>query len=123
METYKEVGTDYIAMWDMNGLECLFNVSKEIDQHEAHEKAKVWNTLKGVKTPDRKSTIPLQQMIIRARYNSQRQYEIYQFVSNMDEDDIKDVFENSPQTIVNFIRKHGQKIYSDYIKQEERTIV
>ena len=62
-------------------------------------------------------------MIIRARYNSQRQYEIYQFVSDISEDDIKDIFENDPQIIVNFIRKHGKKIYSDYIKQEERAIV
>jgi hypothetical protein len=68
-------------------------------------------------------SIPLQSMILRAKYNSQRHYEIYQFVTDgLDMDDVKSMFEDSPQFIVNHIRKNGKKIYSDRLEQHRVVI-
>jgi hypothetical protein len=53
-------------------------------------------------------------MILRARANSQRSYEIYEFNSALDIEVVKELFKTDPQVIVNWIRKNGYKIYSDY---------
>ena len=100
----------FLAMWDCNGLECLFDISDiEGDNFMA--------TLKGetCKTP-----FNLSMMMMRARYNSQRSYEIYIFESaDMDYDFVIDMFDNEPQLMVNAIRENGRKLYSDYSKKEK----
>ena len=97
-------------MWDCNGLECLFDISDiEGDNFMA--------TLKGetCKTP-----FNLSMMMMRARNNSQRSYEIYIFESeDMDYDFVKDMFDKEPQTMVNAVRENGRKLYSDYSKKEK----
>ena len=100
----------FLAMWDCNGLECLFDISDiEGDNFMA--------TLKGetCKTP-----FNLSMMMMRARYNSQRSYDIYIFESeDMDYDFVKDMFDKEPQTMVNAVRENGRKLYSDYSKKEK----
>jgi arsenate reductase-like glutaredoxin family protein len=63
--------------------------------------------------------------MLRARYNSQRHYEIY--TVNMDESiseqDIRDMFETSPQGMADLIRERGHKMYSDRVDQKQVKIV
>jgi hypothetical protein len=115
MASNKKSLRNFIAVWDNTGLESIFDVDKEIELREQYEKNKIWNTLKEKPTIEPyKSTIPLQNLILRARYNSQRHYEIYQFVTDgLDMDDVKFMFETNPQMIVDHIRENGKKIYSD----------
>jgi hypothetical protein len=63
-------------------------------------------------------------MMIRARANSQRSYEIYTFSTDetMDYDFVKEMFETDPQVIVNSIREQGNKIYSDYKPHTKKVI-
>ena len=115
---------NFLAMWDNQGLECIFDVDEELSQQKEYEKTVVWNTLQGLKTPSRSSNIPLKQMILRAKANSQRHYEIYQFAAQgLDIEDIKIAFEDDPQFIVNHIRKNGRKIYSDRFEVKNSVIV
>lgn len=109
-------------MWDMNGLECIFDVGKELELQKEWEKTKTWNTLKGEETPSRQSTIPLQHLLLRAKYNSHRSYEIYEFTSTMSIKEIIQVFYDNPQYIVNWIRDNGYKVYSDYVKSDKKII-
>ena len=37
--------------------------------------------------------------------------------------DVRKMFADDPQPIVEWIRENGNKIYSDYIKQERKMIV
>lgn len=92
-------------MWDCEGLECLFNV-------EDHARREMKRRLAG-QPPGQ--GINLMAMTLRARYNSQRHYEIYGFTvdEGVDEDSIRDWFQRDPQSIVDWIRKNGQKLYSD----------
>lgn len=93
----------YIAMWDMYGLEALINVSE-------NEREVILSALKDEKIEWRN---PIQYMILRARFNSQRCYEIYSFTSEMPKEDIVQMFETSPQIAADTIRRLGNKIYSD----------
>ena len=115
MASNKESVRNFIAMWDNMGLECIFDVDAEMAQRDAYNKNKVWKILKGEKVDEQyRPGIPLQNMILRAKANSQRHYEIYQFTTDgIDMDDLKSMFEDHPQFIVDHIRKNGHKIYSD----------
>jgi len=110
-------------MWDMLGLECLFDVGAEIAEHDAWEKEYIVSVLKEQPVPKRKNTIPLQMMILRAKVNSQRAYEIYEFGSTIEYDELKEAFNDDPQPIVEWIRSNGKKVYSDYVKQNRKMIV
>lgn len=113
----------YLAMWDMLGLECIFDVGKAQEEIVQWEKETIWSTLKEQAHTKRPNPIPLQMMILRARMNSQRSYEIYEFTSTLSENDLRKEFARDPQPIVNWIRENGHKIYSDYVKREQKMIV
>jgi len=113
----------FIAMWDNTGLECILNVTKHEQDIEMWEKRKVWNTLKGDRFDEPKPILPLNSMVIRARANSQRHYEIYLFNSSIGERDIRNLFEDEPQIIVNWIRKNGIKYFSERVKTKDVVIV
>lgn len=95
---------EFILMWDMYGLETIIDVT-EMEQNA------IISGLKGEKV---QQSNPLQHMILRAKFNSQRCYEIYSIVTlDIDKDDFTNLFKDSPQMIVNLIRERGTKIYSD----------
>ena len=124
MPSRKKNANHYLAMWDMQGLECIFNITDHMKEVEAHEKKVMWDILKDENFKDvGPPKIPLNMMIMRARFNSQRCYEIYEFNSTLSEAELRGVFENDPQPVVNWIRENGHKIYSDYVKQDRKMIV
>jgi hypothetical protein len=96
-------------MWDCNGLEFLHDITGL--EHDA--------MIAGLKDEPFKAPFNLTMMMMRARFNTQRSYEIYTFeTTDMDYEAVKFCFENDPQTIVNLIRKKGNKIHSDYNARE-----
>lgn len=103
----------FIAMWDHLGLECIFDAKAAFHELENWEKLKVISILKEERQPIKPQGIPLQMMILRARMNSQRNYEIYEFITGMEMDEVKQLFKTSPQIIVDSIRNVGHCIYSD----------
>jgi hypothetical protein len=104
----------FLAMWDCEGLECLFDIT-DMDGDMLMAK------LKG---DDYKTPFNLSMLMLRARFNSQRSYEIYTFSTDpeLEYDEIKNMFEVSPQVIVDSIRQHGRKIYSDYQHSDKKVI-
>lgn len=101
-------------MWDCEGLECLFDIS-DIEGD---------NFMSALKGETYKTPFNLSMLMMRARANSQRSYEIYAFSTDetMDYDFVKDMFESDPQVIVNSIRETGRKIYSDYTPNNRKVI-
>ena len=110
-------------MWDNQGLECLYDVDLHMNRYNEWEKLKVVAILKEEKIPNNPPAIPLQMMLLRARVNSQRVYEIYEFNSTMGYKELTEVFNDDPQPVVEWIRENGIKVYSDYVKQDRRMIV
>jgi hypothetical protein len=83
----------------------------------------MWSTLKGEKP---KVRIPgLDILILRARANPQRHYEIYtvQVEPDVTLKDIQEMFKDTPQAIVDLVRARGNKLYSDRDYAEDKVIV
>ena len=95
-----------LAMWCSEGLECVIDITEE-------EKKCMWAKLRGKKyTPG----FSLDTLKLRAQFNSQRHYEIYTFDSgDFGLTDVRNLFETTPQTMVDFVRENGTKIYSDRV--------
>jgi hypothetical protein len=123
MPSRKKKDKSFLVVWDMLGLESIFSIDDAMIEVENYEKDKVWKTLKDEPVGKKPNPIPLQLLIMRARYNSQRSYEIYSFNTTMSEREVRNIFAEDPQPIVEWIRENGNKIYSDYVKQERKMIV
>ena len=104
-----------LLVWDCLGLEYSCNLTD-------YEKDIMWSALKG---EEPKARIPgLNILILRARANPQRNYEIYtvQVDPDVSLKDIQDMFKDSPQTIVDLVRARGHRLYSDRLYTEDRVI-
>ena len=97
----------FLIMWCNQGLEVVVDIT-------ADEQRQIWQKLKGA--PLSETAVPnINHLILRARYNTQRHYEIYtvEAVEGITADDIRDMFEGSPQTAADTVRERGHCIHSD----------
>lgn len=95
--------TKYLAYWDSEGLECLFNISE-------WEKQLTWTLLKDEPPPPAPNPKIL---IIGATKRIHLSPEIYIFESGLLlECDVRDAFECSPQSIISLIRESGYLLYN-----------
>ena len=108
----------YILSWDCHGLEACVNVS-DIDKEQ------MWEALKetdGNPNKGRTHTVNslVSMLMLRARFNPQRNYEIYAIDTEDDitESTLRSLFEQDPQASADLIRERGRKLYSDRAKQE-----
>lgn len=94
----------WVIMWDCYGLEAVARVPDPADTTFA--------LLKNEKPP---APPNIEHWALRARYNPQRNYEIYIFDSQdgIDKDDIVTMFESDPQGSADTIRRIGHCYYSD----------
>ena len=97
----------FLIMWCNEGLECCIDITEDQQQ-------RMWERLKG--QPLRETTIPnYNHLLLRARVNSQRHYEIYsvEATDGITAEDIREMFEASPQTAADTIRRLGHCMHSD----------
>ena len=92
-------------MWDCNGLEAVEQLPDPAETTFA--------LLKGVEPP--KPQFNIMHWRLRAQFNTQRHYEIYVFetVKGITAEDIRDMFEASPQHAADTIREIGTVFHSD----------
>lgn len=97
----------FLVSWDCQGLEAVINITD-------YEKETTWATLKNEDPPVKLGSM-VNHLMLRARANSQRHYEIYtmQVEEGITDEDIRDMFKNDPQGSADLIRDRGNKIYSD----------
>lgn len=109
-------GNIFLLSWDMHGIESVVNIT-ELDQ------AKTWATLKDEKGPSLGSIVNA--VMLRARYNSQRHYEVYTvtFSKDITDADIRKMFEENPQGMAELMRERGHKMYSDRLDSKTAKIV
>jgi len=113
---------NFLVVWDMLGLESIWDIDEAQNEIDEWEKKKIWNTLKEAPIEKKPNPIPLQMLLMRARINTHRSYEIYTFPSSMSINEVRKEFNRDPQPIVDWIRKNGNKIYSDYSKSKNKVI-
>jgi hypothetical protein len=107
----------YIFMWCNEGLDSLVPITQYEDQQ-------LIDAVTHGKIMPSKVDYILSYMALRARFNSQRVYEIYAMDCDEDlsEDDLRQCFDDDPQGIVNLIRERGIKLYSDYSGKKSKVI-
>ena len=102
----------FVVMWDCNGLEAVKQLPDPAETTFA--------LLKGVEPPEYPNIMHWR---LRAQVNSQRHYEIYVFetTKGITAEDIRDMFEASPQTAADTIRGIGTVFYSD--RQTQKGVI
>jgi hypothetical protein len=94
----------FAIMWDCYGLESVIQLPDPADATFA--------LLKNQEPPKMPN---LSHWKLRARYNPQRNYEIYIITaeSEIEKNDIVEMFNAAPQDAADTIRRIGEKFYSD----------
>jgi len=108
----------FLVVWDCYGLEYIDSL-REVEQDQ------IWCRLKGEPSLLANSmSLTLNSILMRARVNNQRHYEIYtiQTDESVTLEDMKTAFESMPQQIVNMIRDSGTCIF-DGRETQQRLIV
>jgi hypothetical protein len=108
----------FVLSWDHLGLEACVNVT-ELDQRQ------MWEILTN-KTPnsnkgrDHNINSIMHMLMLRARFNTHRHYEIYAIDvdETIDEQDLRAMFEEDPQSSADLIRRRGRQLYSDRVKED-----
>lgn len=113
----------FLAMWDIYGLEAIYDLEPARAEIEKWEKDNLFAMIKEEEHKPKPKPIPLQQMILRARTNPQRSYEIYEFNSTFNMTEVKELFKTKPQVVVNWIRENGYKVYSDYSPTQTNQVI
>lgn len=107
----------FLVSWDCTGLEAVINVTD-------YEKEATWATLKNEDPPVRLGSM-VNHLMLRARANSQRHYEIYTMnvAEGISDEDIRGMFDADPQGSADLIRDRGNQIYSDRENLVDRKII
>ena len=105
----------FVVMWDNQGLEF-------VGDYTEYAQDKMWSDLQGKKSE--KTFVNLMHLQLRARYNSQRHYEIYiiNAVEGITADDIRAMFDADPQSAADLIRELGYKFHSDRLATQKLKI-
>jgi predicted RNA-binding protein (virulence factor B family) len=94
-------------MWCNEGLEYCVDVTEDQQQ-------RMWDRLKGQAL--RETAVPnYNHLLLRARVNSQRHYEVYtcEATDGITAEDIREMFDASPQSAADTIRRLGHCLHSD----------
>jgi len=101
----------FIFSWDHMGIESIVPIS----QYEYIEQQNLIRILSEKPTERNPLDSIVQRLIMRAKFNSQRHYEIYAIdcTEEMDEEFWREQWEEYPQATAELIRERGHKLYSD----------
>lgn len=99
----------YLVYWCSEGLESVIPIT-QYEHWDAENTFRILNNEETVRNP---MTGVLQSMLLRARVNSQRHYELYAVDcdTSITKEDLEQMFEDAPQTAADLIRSRGHKIY------------
>ena len=113
----------FLLSWDIHGLESLLDLTTLDSLREQEEKMRMLKILSDPEARDPGDQTgaalnrTIQSILLRARYNSQRHYEVYtiQVDAKITERDMWELFNNNPQHAAELIRERGTQLYSDRI--------
>ena len=111
----------FIFSWDQYGIESIVPIT----QYENWDKQNLMNMLSEKPTSRNPINSIVQNLIIRARVNSQRHYEIYAIDCSpeLDENFWREHWKQYPQETAELIRSRGQKLHSDRRTSEQKILI
>lgn len=106
----------FIFSWDQLGIEAIVPIT----QYEHHDKQNLIRILSEKSVERNPLDSIVRSLILRARYNPQRHYEIYAVDcdESMDETFWRRQWEEHPQATADLIRDRGHKLYSDRVTKK-----
>ena len=104
----------FIFSWDQLGIESIVSIT----QYEHVDRDNTMRLLKEEPTVRNPLDDIVRTLILRAKFNSQRHYEIYAIdcTEGMDEKFWREQWELYPQETAELIRERGHELYSDRAK-------
>jgi len=107
----------FIFMWCELGIEAVVPITK----YENQEKMDTWEILKGGKPGNNPLNDIINSMLLRARYNGQRKYEIYAIdcPEGVTEDELFELWDKSPQYMADLTREKGVSIFNSGCKVDD----
>lgn len=107
----------FVFAWDQYGIESIVPITK----YENWDKQNLMNLLGDKPIQRNPLNDVVRNLILRARLNSQRHYEIYAIdcSSELDEEFWREQWQEQPQFTADLIRERGHKIYSDRVENEK----
>ena len=104
----------YIFSWDQLGIESIVPIS----QYEYHDQENTMRLLREQPRIPNPLNGVVRNLILRARFNPQRHYEIYAIdcAEGMDEKFWREQWDEYPQETAELIRERGHELYSDRAK-------
>jgi len=104
----------FIFSWDQLGIEAIIPIS----QYEQYDQENLLRMIASEDTVRNPLTSIVQNLLLRARYNTHRHHEIYAIdcAKEMDEEFWREQWEDQPQFTAELIRERGHKLYSDRIE-------
>ena len=110
----------FILSWDCEGLEACVDITDDLMRCDDFERESIFERIKNPNVEPHnealnKITKMIHMMQLRARYNPQRNYEIYKIntTPSIDKDSMIRMFEEDPQAAADLIRDRGDQLYSD----------
>lgn len=131
MAKHKPKHNIFLLSWDMTGLETIIDLTSLEKLYNDEEKKRMWAILSDpdAKDPGNSSGSILNQtvqhILLRARVNSQRHYEVYTIHTDasVTERSLWDMFNADPQHAADLIRERGNQLYSDRVEKRTQVIV
>jgi hypothetical protein len=110
----------YIFAWDNTGIDSIIPIT----QYEHHDRDNTMRILNDQPTVRNPVTSILQMLILRAKANPQRHYEIYSVDCNIELDDNywQEAWRSDPQGCADLVRERGIKMYSDRADKSKQVI-
>ena len=110
----------FIFSWDMYGIESIIPIT----EYEHFDHTNLLLMLAGEPTKRNPINSIVQSLIMRAKYNQQRRYEIYAIdcTEELDDEFWKQQWQDEPQATAELIRQRGLKIYSDRLTEKPPVI-
>ena len=106
-----DIPNTFVVSWCEEGIEGIISVTEL-------EKTDMWNALKapsGQNPGGGTAVRAVNMMVMRARFNPQRHYEVYSIsaVDGITEKDLRILFKESPQYAADLLRERGVQLFSD----------
>ena len=99
----------YLVYWCEEGLESVVPIT----QYEQRDQENTFRVLSNQEVVRNPLNSIIQGMILRAKVNEQRHYELYAIDcdDSITKTDIEQMFESDPQAAADLLRKRGHKMY------------
>ena len=109
------MSNSFIFSWDIYGIEGII----PIDRYEHWDQENLLKLLANKRPEKNPLETIVKTLILRASYNSQRQYEIYAVAcdESCDEEFWQHQWKEYPQETADLVRERGHKLYSGRIDQ------